>query len=234
MFREWKSHPAKVKAATNTCKTRAGTRSGWMQVLWERGGRAQPHSQPQKCPNFHTRAGRSVNSRPLPLPAQAALHRRRRETQSSTSAGLLLSAQKALSERNQLVNRAKDGSNQQGNIQGMKICTSSPLRSVCSQNLDEPQEVSELNTQTIPWCLIAAPGGAARAFRCPLYSEFFCKAALSTRDRMTADTNSNQRILLPASKAALSVAQSATSPSIQTPKSGLTSSSHQSICIFKR
>lgn len=66
-----------------------------------------------------------VGSRALPFPAQAACHSRRRDTHSSTSAGLLLLAQKALKERSQLVNRAKGGSNQRGNIQGVKICVDS-------------------------------------------------------------------------------------------------------------
>lgn len=136
MLTEGKFHPAKILAVSNQT-------SGQVQVLWERGGRAQQHPDIHIIhiipiiPIIHTGAGMGLGSRALPFPAQAACHSRRRDTHSSSSAGLLLSAQKALKEKSQLVSRAKGGSDQRGNILGVKICTDSSLRCVCTQNMDE-------------------------------------------------------------------------------------------------
>lgn len=94
-----------------TCKTRLQSGLDGSRCSGRGVAMPAPVPAPAMPHSLHVK-GMSVDSRALPFPAQTACHRRRRETHSSTSAGLFLSAQKALNENSQLVNRAKDGLNQ--------------------------------------------------------------------------------------------------------------------------
>lgn len=158
MLTEWKFHPAEVMAASNTCQTWATTRCGWMQVLWEKSGRAQTHSQPQKCPNFHTwAAGEWIPGLYHCQHRQLATGGEGKHTAPpqlgfcSLPRRPWVRKQKALSEESQLVNRAKGGSNQRGSNQGMKICTASSLRSVCSHHLKSGWTPKSLSAAAQSW-----------------------------------------------------------------------------------